>query len=249
MELKDFITLGLSSGALCFSIASFALSFRQRAYEDKRSTRKALTDVVAELMQVNLAHNQLDIDHPGSADRRIVNMRRTYNNQRRYLANHGQFLIEQIPELAADIDCVALASAFQDSGDFLRAETFYKRAVEKAPTPALKAWNLRGLARFWFQSGNAALGRKSYQESLEIVLPDTDSMRLATSDTYMLWARVEFDHGYFKEAERAREMAVSAAERIGNQAMRADIMAQIKNSFPDMQRSAEPPVLAGASQK
>jgi hypothetical protein len=92
VDKKDIITIGLSSAAFCFAIASFVLSFRQRTVEDRRSTRKALTDTVAELTKVNLAFNQLDLDFPNSTAERIVAFRRNYNSQRRYLATTASFL-------------------------------------------------------------------------------------------------------------------------------------------------------------
>jgi hypothetical protein len=37
------------------------------------------------------------------------------------LANHGEFLAAQIPELTSDIDCIVLAAAFDSTGDYIRA--------------------------------------------------------------------------------------------------------------------------------
>jgi hypothetical protein len=148
MVTKDFITIVLAGLAFFFSIASFILTFRQRAIEDQRNTRKALTDVIAELSKVSLAFNQLDFEHPGSTERSVVNFRRTYNGQRRYLANHGEFLAEQIPTLTTDVDCVTLASAFDSAGDFVRAQKYFELSVNKSPTNIIRVWNLRGLARF-----------------------------------------------------------------------------------------------------
>jgi tetratricopeptide (TPR) repeat protein len=220
MEIRDII-LGL---AFIFSIASFILTFRQRAIEDRRSTRKALTDVVAELTNVSIAYNNLDLQHPGSVDQAIINLRRNYNNQRRYLANHGEFLATQIPGLTSDIDYVSLAFAFQSGGDYAKAQKFYELAVDKSPNNVLKMWNLRGLARFWFVQGNAALGRKIYQDALQLEVPDTDSLRQTVADTYLLWSRLEDEHGYVDEAKRARMLGQQAASRIGNSQMRENML-------------------------
>jgi tetratricopeptide (TPR) repeat protein len=220
MEIRDII-LGL---AFIFSIASFILTFRQRAIEDRRSTRKALTDVVAELTNVSIAYNNLDLQHPGSVDQAIINLRRNYNNQRRYLANHGEFLATQIPGLTSDIDYVSLAFAFQSGGDYAKAQKFYELAVDKSPNNVLKMWNFRALARFWFVQGNAALGRKIYQDALQLEVPDTDSLRQTVADTYLLWSRLEDEHGYVDEAKRARMLGQQAASRIGNSQMRENML-------------------------
>ena len=67
---KNIITITLATLAFIFSIASFTLTFRQRGIEDRRNTRKALTDIVAELTKVSIAYKQLDLDYPpiGSTD-------------------------------------------------------------------------------------------------------------------------------------------------------------------------------------
>jgi tetratricopeptide (TPR) repeat protein len=217
MEIRDII-LGL---AFIFSIASFYMTFRQRAIADRFNTRKALTDVVAELAKVNIAYSQLDLQYPRSVDQTVISLRRNYHTQRRYLANHGEFLADEIPELTSEVDCSSLAFAFEQGGDYTKAMKFYELAVDKSPNNILKMWNLRGLARFWFVQGNAARGRKTYEEALQLQVPDTDSVRQMTADTYMLWSRLEDEHGYADEAKRVRALGQQAANRIGNSRMRS----------------------------
>jgi tetratricopeptide (TPR) repeat protein len=231
METKDIITVALSSAAFCFAITSFILTFRQRSVEDRRGTRKALTDAVASLVQVNLATAQLNIDRPNSVDERVVALRRTYNSQRRFLANHIEFLSQQIPELVTDIDCVTAALGFESHGDYEKAEKFYLLAVQKAPNNSLKAMNMRGLARFYFVRGNADRGRKTYEQSLELELPDNDSMRQLRADTYLLWAKTEDDSGYREESKRVRKRAIAAANLIGQPKMKEHMLGQIKDAL------------------
>jgi tetratricopeptide (TPR) repeat protein len=180
---------------------------------------------------VNIAFAKLELDYPKSTEERVVALRRNFNAQRRYLANHGEFLVAQIPELTTDIDCAVIAGAFDSHGDYQRAERFFPMAVEKSPNSALKAVNLRGLARFWFRRGNAQRGRKCYEESLQIDLPDTDSMRQFSADTYLLWAKTEEECGFLEESHRVRELAMSAAKRIGHARMRDGMIGQITDAF------------------
>jgi len=240
MQTKDIITVAIACLAFFFSIASFILTFRQRAIEDRRSTRRALTDVVAELTKVNIAFNQLDLEYPRSVDQAIVSLRRTYNSQRRYLANHGEFLAAQIPELTTDIDCILLAAAFERGGDFERAQKFYEMAIEKSPTNVLKMWNLRGFAQFWFGQGNAQRGRRTYEDSLQLQVPDTDSLRQTIADTYLLWSRLEDQHGYVDEAKRARMLGQQAANRIGNSQMRENMLKQLSGAPGVVDKSDSP---------
>jgi tetratricopeptide (TPR) repeat protein len=229
METRDIITaiIAIIAGlAFIFSIVNFFLTYRQRATENRHNTRKALTDVVAELTKVSIAYNQLELEYPQSAQVTIVNLRRNYSNQRRYLANHGEFLATQIPELTSDIDCITIAQAFDATGDFIRAQKFFELALDKSPTAALRMWNLRGIARFWFDQGNAQRGRQAYEEALQLNVPDTDSMRYNKADTYLLWSRIEDEHGYVDEAKRIRALGQQAANRIGNSQMRQRMLNQ-----------------------
>jgi len=167
---------------------------------------------------------------PQSARLTVVNLRRNYSNQRRYLANHGEFLAAQIPELTSDIDYITIAAAFDATGDYIRAQKFYELAVEKSPTNALRMWNLRGLARFWFNQGNAQRGRQTYEEALQLHVPDTDSIRYTKADTYLLWSRIEDEHGYVDEAKRLRTLGQQAANRIGNPQMRESMLKQLSSA-------------------
>ncbi len=152
--------------------------------------------------------------------------------QRRYLANHGEFLSAQIPMLASDVDYMSIARAFDSAGDYDKAECFFKLAVEKSPNNILKATNLRGLARFWFMRGNAQRGRQTYQQSLQLELPDTDAIRRFASDTYMMWAQAELNCGFASESLMIRSNAISAAQRVGNVGMREDMLSQIEAMLP-----------------
>jgi tetratricopeptide (TPR) repeat protein len=243
METKDIITITIAGLAFLVSIVNSVFTFfafRQRATEDQRNTRKALTDVVAELTKVSIAYNQLDLQHPRSVDWAIINLRRNYNTQRRYLAIHGEFLAAQIPELTSDIDCISLAYAFESSGDYTKAQKFYELAVEKSPTNVLKMWNLRALARFWFVLGNAERGRRTYEEALQLQKPDTDSLRQAVADTYLLWSRLEDEHGYLDEAKRVRGLGQQASNRIGNSQMRENMLKMFSGGAEVVNKSDAP---------
>lgn len=234
MQLKDILAVGLSAAAFAFGISSFILSFRQRSIEGVHNNRKTLSDIVGDLINVNIAGNQLDLDYPNSTDRKVVEFRRTYNSQRRFLANHGEYIADKIPDLVTDIDCSILAQAFSRVGDSVRAEKFFKLSVEKAPNNVLKVSNLRGQAWFWFSQGNAQRGRQYYQEALQLEMPDTDIVRHLAADTYLFWSRAEATHGFPKEAERIRILAIDAAKRIGQTRLRDDMIAQIDGEFDNI---------------
>jgi len=232
IELKDYLTIGISLAAFGFAIASFFANFRQRDLENRRTLRKTLTDIIAEISKVNIAHAQLDLEHPGSTRPHVIAMRRNFNGQRRYLAYHGEFIAEQIPGLTNDIDFVAIATAFDSAGDFERAKRYFNQAVEKSPSNTLRATNLRALARFSFMQGQAGQGRKYYETSLQQELPDTDSSRRFIADTLLIWACVERDTGFTSESLLIKDRAISTSGRIGNPAAREDMMKTINEALP-----------------
>lgn len=128
MDIKDIVVIGISSSALIFSITSFVLTFRQRALQNTRDIRKSLTEAISGLGDVSLARTRLDADNP-IATEQIVGLRRLYNSQRRYLANHAEYLARQTPSLVSDIDYQILAVAFAAIGDYDRAQKHWESCV------------------------------------------------------------------------------------------------------------------------
>jgi hypothetical protein len=224
MAPKDWITIVISCLALLVSVVSYLL----RTREDKRGTRQALTDTLTALGEVSLSMAKLKIENP-RASNDVMSLRRTYNSQRRYLANHAEFLLDQIPDLSADIDHNMLAGAFDAIGDPARAEEHWRACVAKSPSDTLRAMNLRGFARFLFYRGNASVGRQKYEESLQVNLPDNDASRRIRADTFALWFTTEREFGFLQEADRRRESAIAEARRIGHQGMQSEMLKYIED--------------------
>lgn len=242
LQAKDILTLSVSALSLIVAITSFILTFLQRKQEDKRSIRKSLTDTMASLGDVNLELAKLKIEYPEISDD-IVNLRRNYNAQRRYLANHAEFLLLQIPDLATDIDHQLLATAFDSMGDYVRARHHWEKSIETSPAESLRAMNLRGLARFLFYQGNPQLGRQKYDESLQANLADNDTNRRFRADSYLMWSITERDFGFDEEARRRREQAIAEANRIGHRGMKEEILNYISDLWSS-QREDETPLPA-----
>lgn len=228
MELKDLVTIGLSSAALIVALSSQLWTSRQKALVNRRSIRASLTDTIASLSAASLAMAKLNAEHR-TTDDRIVGLRRHYNSQRRYLASHAEFLADQIPEFVTDIDCTFLAQAFDAIGDYEKAGRYWARSVELSPVAAIRAQNLRGAARFWFFQGNAQLGRQRYEQSLQQDVPDSDSSRHQRADTLLMWAKTEFDFGFKSEGRRLCEQATASAERIANRETRHYMLRYIQS--------------------
>jgi tetratricopeptide (TPR) repeat protein len=241
LEAKDILVIGVSSLALITSAVSFVSTFRQRALENKRGIRKSLTDALGELAEVALTRAKLDLDHPELSDQ-IMTLRRMYNSQRRHIAMHAEYLVRQIPDLATDIDYNLLAGTFHAIGDYDKTQHYWELCVKASENKVVRAMNLRGFARFLFFQGNQQLGRKRYQESLELELPDTDNIRRDRTDTYSMWAKTESDFGFIEEARRLKDQALSTAKRIGHVGMREEITSYIGELLGSLDAKDSPSV-------
>ena len=239
LEPKDYLTLSISVASAVIALTSLVLTYRQRVRENTRGIREALTNTLGSLADVNLAMARLRLEHPESTDQ-VVALRRSYNTQRRYLANHAEYLLQQIPTLATDVDHNLLAQAFESMQHYDKAREHWELCIEKAPAPSLRAFNLRGFGRYLFFQGNFNLGRQKFEESLRVEMPDNDSSRRLRADTLALWSATERDFGFTEEGRRIREQALGESKRIGHQGMREEISSYI-NSFWAEQAQLVPP--------
>jgi hypothetical protein len=115
MPETPILALVVSLASFVFSVVSLVLTYRQRSRQDRLGSRKALTDTIAAISATNIEMGKLFAQKPLPE---IVALRRNLNSQRRYLANHAELLIGEIPELATDIDFNIIAGAFDAIGDF-----------------------------------------------------------------------------------------------------------------------------------
>ena len=232
MEFKDILTMTLSICAVTVSLISFYLSYRQRDAEGVRAVRKNLTETIAELVSVSKAFEEVAHNKELTTQYSTV-MSRLYNAQRRYLADHAEFLIDKAEWVVTDIDFNVIACAYQAFGSYGKAGKYWEKCIAVSSDPNVKMQNLRGYAKFLFFQGATQAGRNKYQESLAIELQDTDNMRRMRADTYALWSITEIDFGDVAEGERLHNQAIAAAERIGHKRMREDILNRINIEFRD----------------
>lgn len=233
MNTKEFATIAISSIALIVSVLSYYNTVRQRRLDNERALRNSLTDVIAELTQIDLDRVKLDRDNPGMKDDNVVSLRRILNTRRSYLVRHGDYISQQIDNIVTDVDCNVLAYAYSIVGDHQKADSFWKLCIEKSPANVIRAQNLRGYALFLFRVGSFDAGRKVFRESLEVALPDYDQMRRFKADTYAIWMRAERNHGFEDECTRLRESAIAYARRIGSSRDREEFLEYIHHLLPE----------------
>lgn len=227
MEIKDYLALFISSLALIVSWFSLKNTRNQKNKEIENSKRVSLTNTISEISKINIETTKLNCNSEISSAA-LIELRRNYNAQRRYLTAHAEFLMEEIEHLISDIDCNIMAVAFNLIGEYSKANHYWEKCINVTESDVIKSMNLRGYASFLFYQGAPQLGRKKYQESLEIQLPDTDNIRRHTTDTLLLWAQTESDFQYWDEASRIIRQARAHCQRIGHLGMRKEMLERIE---------------------
>lgn len=237
MPTGSYIPLLISVASLLFSVISLWFTYRQKAHQDRLTSRKALTDAIAAITEANIEIGKLSSE-PANAE--IVSLRRGINSQRRYLANHAEMLAVEIADLSTDADHAMIAIAFDAAGDLERAKQHWEEAVKKSPSKIIRATNLRGMARFMFSCGNPQIARECYEQALKVLSEDDDRNRRERADTTIMWALAEYDFGFFEEADRRRQQAFAEARRIGSKSSRESMLEfvekvwQFSESAPDL---------------
>jgi hypothetical protein len=208
----DAIPNLLASVAIILSLIALLVT----TANNRLTRRQSLTETIDELAKIQIAVLELQKDE-GHKTERGVSIRRVHGLQRRFYAQLGTELISKLPtRLITDIDYNLLATACNDSSLPLLAEEHWNACVAKsADNPSLLAMNRRGLARFYFLQGRVGEGRKHYQESLDVPLPDNyDALTRLRADTYRMWARQEIDAGFPAQGEHLVQLALAESAKI-----------------------------------
>ncbi|WP_266363060.1 hypothetical protein [Tellurirhabdus rosea] len=221
MDLKDYIAIA----ALLISITSLVITLLQKRKENYRTIRKNLSDTLESVAKIAIETTKLRQTNDESDA--VVDLRRAYNTQRRVLIVHADFLVTENDEIVTEIDCNILATALISIGDLERAEHYWSKTIEKSQNDSIKHMNLRGYARFLFLQGQFQLGRSKYEDALRLKLADNDYNRRLVTDTCILWAKVEREHGNISEFRRLVGLAHGYCSRIGNMTMRDEMEKQI----------------------
>ena len=232
----DKIALLMIGGAsLVTSIVALVVTYRQKTGQDRLSNRKMLSDIISAITDTNIAMAK-SMAEPVSES--VMRLRRSLNSHRRNLCQHADLMTREITGLASDIDHSVIAGAMEASGDIDRAEEHWEMAIESAPAPITRVYNLRGYARLLLSLGRMQAARTVYQDALEAVGNDDDRCRRERADTLVLWALAERDLGFIAEADRLRDQAIAEARRIGSSSSRNDMLQYIDSHWAAARDSA-----------
>lgn len=123
MELKDVVTLVISSSAFLLSLIATIVSQRNKALEEERTLRSLLNDVIGKIRaaRIDQAKYRADNKIRIGTDHNVDVVIGLFNYQINSLARLAVYITEKIPKLVTDIELSTIADSFAWIGDQQKA--------------------------------------------------------------------------------------------------------------------------------
>jgi tetratricopeptide (TPR) repeat protein len=210
----------LSAIAIIISLASASIAYRLQKSDSRRSAKEQLNTTVTELINLNSRNHALGSTPPENRNTDYYQELSSISQMAALLTRQALFLVESHPNIADDVDDVAIAQGLTLAGDNLLADSFMQAAILKSPSDFYKIINLRGYADFLFRQGKHETGREKYRESLNLFDNSTDFNKATNGYTYKMWMASEFYSGFSAEAESHYQRALGLYNSISNGMMK-----------------------------
>jgi tetratricopeptide (TPR) repeat protein len=228
MEPKDYIAIGAAVISSCSFVVSY-ITWRQKSAETQRTMRNQVTETIAKLDTVFAEWDKLNYENTEKRnDPYFVGRRSFLNGQKRFIAKHALYLMEQIPELITDFEYSRVADAFNSIGDFEQANKLYKKAIDTAESDYYKSICTRGYGRSLFAQGLIEKGRSQFKDAVSLVSANNDVNRFHTAETYQRWAVAEADAQNLDEAKEKLNKARDIYLTINSTRQKDDGLANLK---------------------
>lgn len=222
-------TLIVSVLALFISIVTYITSVRQKQTDQISDLRKQLSATLNEVSTVNISFATLLVDRRDDFSTEVIQLRRALNGRRRILMTQAELILKEIADQGTETEYEHMAIAASSVGNYSSAEKYWQMAIAKSDDQVIKLYNMRGYARFLFQQGSFAEGRKVFGEALLLRFPDTENVKKTVADTYLMWAREERNFRFDDQVAQLVNLATVHCERITHVPMRKEMKAQIDN--------------------
>lgn len=201
METKDKLTLGIAVLAFLVSAVSTAITIVRGRREKQRAIRNDITNVLSQIVENSLENARLFNESQGQFTPFYQRASAILNQRNNFLLHQGVYLSEQLPELVTAVEYNTLAVAHADSGDLLRAESYYEKAIVASRDDYYRSIATRSLAVFLFQQHRLAEARRNFEFAIGLLL-DRDQAHYAKGITYQTWGLCERDIA--NEVDRAK---------------------------------------------
>lgn len=239
MEIKDILAIVLSSAAFILSLISTIITLRQkssemsqRSSETRRTVRDQLNQIIAEIIDINAEAQKIW----AKAERtQLDNTLLSILNQKNFVhTRQAVFLFAQEPTIITDVEYAAVASSLASTGDYKRAEDFWKKAIEissKSQEDMLnKVFNLRGYADFLYRYDDPLKGETEYQKAIISLNDVGDANKYTRGYTYRSQMLSELFISNTKKALDCYEEAKRIFNQIGNITIKANALQDLETA-------------------
>ncbi len=200
-EGKDAVSVVIAGFALIFSIYSALYARNNKSREDNRSIKSQLNEIILKIIETQSQSNK---DYQDAQKNNTVEhwqlQSAAVSQKLIALARLAIYLDSQSKSPASDIEYATIAGSLASAGD-PTAETYWKKAIERAPNHLYEIFNRRGYADYLFTLGRQKDGRDMYVTGLNILKEDTDTVKYTDGYTHRMWGISEQNWGYSAEAQ------------------------------------------------
>ncbi len=213
LKLSDRLSIFISTAALLISIFATVKGEMNGEKERERTVRSQLTDVLGRIEALSIDGTNLSKEN--DLERlKIENSESEFEkNQARIKALYAQnvlsmisrqvsglldqatYLSDQIPQLVTTIEYNTIASAFSSSNQALKAEVYFKKAIDLAPDAFMKSGATRTYAMFMFPQGRIPEGRELFRQSLTYLKGQDNLVLYENGLTCQYWGMLEKNSG------------------------------------------------------
>ena len=230
----------ISIVALAVSIIALALSTRGRRLERERTLRSQLSEVLREYASTLLERSRVtsatDRDRPTPSGVTAV-----LDQLESFLVQQINYLAEQIPRLVTSVEWCAIGYSNGRSGDFVRADMYYKRGIEASTDAMYKIGAAIAYAWCLYTQRRFEEGRSTYRQHLANLTNNDDFARYQKGRAYMFWGMNECTFAQSEtQSKQAFEGAFSEFTGISMKSFRENALKELEKARVDSSPGPSP---------
>lgn len=211
----------LSACAFILSSAAFIFTVIIQLKERKRNIRQTLATALSEIANINVEITKVRKDNEIGLE--LTKIWKNYIRQCGALASDADFLIKENQKIVTDIDCSLVASTFDDIGNIEKAEHYWLKAIDLAPSTLQKYVHKSDYASFLFNNNQIEKARNQFESALKLKLPETDDNYGHIAESYLTWAKFELNFNNTPEFKRLLKEATTYSKLIKHKEKREDM--------------------------
>jgi tetratricopeptide (TPR) repeat protein len=208
LQRKDYVTIAISSLALLVSLSSTVLSYWRGYYDEQRTVRSQLSDVLSRIITTNVESAKLFRDVSDEDPTYVQAISAALSQQQGFLLHQAMYLTDQIPRLVSAFEYNTIAYSNANSGDPINAERYYRTAIEVSSNDNYRAQAMRSYAYHLFSQRRFEEGRDELKRAITLISGGDNFARFTRGFLYQSWAANE--SAFANAPKRAEELFESA---------------------------------------